>query len=901
MSDNSTTLTLGSTSAFVATLIPTLILFVVFIGLFINVRTKFRRVYEPKNVVQYNILPEEKPELAPSGAFSWVPFLQRQHAAYFIQYAGLEGYFFLRFLFLLSSFTFCCCFICLPLLLPIYATGGSGNKGFEILQFSNVNVATGTNKWKLVASALLSVIIHLGFVWSVYRELCYYVSMRHAAQALPYYGLLRLLCTLLLTELDDSLLENDGEPLRALFPSVKRITLARNLKELQKKCEERAKLGKKYENTVNKLIRKLVKIANNPKKAKKVDGPPNQFALYIGGEKKLPTHRLGKIPFIGKKVKTLDYGVEHTKELTDEITEMQTPELVLKQDKVGSAFLEFPNQVEAQRAYQSVPYNPAFKLGKGRRLIGVTPGDVIWSNLSMNLYMRWVRRIIANSVLTVTILFWAIPVAFVGSISQINNLISLLPWLGFINNLPHKLLGIITGLLPVVLMAVLMSLLPPYIRFIGKVGGAITVQEREHFCQKWYYAFQVVQVFLVQTLGSAATSVVKAIIDDPGSAMSLLSKNLPKASNFYVLYILLQGLSVSSGSLAQLVALVLLKILGPLLDKTPRAKFNRANSIGRPSWGTVYPVFGLLGVIMMVYAIIAPIILAFGVVAFGFFFLTWAYNLTFVLLPFKNDDRGRFFVRGVFMMFVGLYLAEVCLLGLFIMAKLWLALAIEVLVIVLTALSHVYLKWIFLPLMETVPVLAMLSHSQTPYPDLDQGLEEIKAEGQRYAEGSSELVELPKADPPVETTTDADGNPFRTPGHLLEQPRAGLFKEKADLDDGDLAFAPEPAQASPFQRFIHPRATFTFALAQRTLPAIYYDRPPPLDFSQEQLPYENPFVHDKQFVAWVGHDDLGLSTTEIAHADKYSVEVVDANTTVNEKGKMDYTDLPPDYEPPTRE
>jgi len=57
-------------------------------------------------------------------------------------------------------------------------------------------------------------------------------------------------------------------------------------------------------------------------------------------------------------------------------------------------------------------------------------------------------------------------------------------------------------------------------------------------------AFQVIQVFLITTFASGAAAVVTKIIDDPGSATTLLAENLPKASNFYISYFIVQGLGV---------------------------------------------------------------------------------------------------------------------------------------------------------------------------------------------------------------------------------------------------------------------------------------------------------------------------------------------------------------------
>jgi hypothetical protein len=92
--------------------------------------------------------------------------------------------------------------------------------------------------------------------------------------------------------------------------------------------------------------------------------------------------------------------------------------------------------------------------------LGVLPQEVVWNNLRISKAEHLGRWAIATAFITVMIIFWAIPVAFVGAISQINYLTGLLPFLNFINKIPQVILGVVTGLLPVVLLAVLMALVP---------------------------------------------------------------------------------------------------------------------------------------------------------------------------------------------------------------------------------------------------------------------------------------------------------------------------------------------------------------------------------------------------------------------------------------------------------
>ena len=132
---------------------------------------------------------------------------------------------------------------------------------------------------------------------------------------------------------------------------------------------------------------------------------------------------------------------------------------------------------------------------------------------------------------------------------------------------------------------------------MAKWGGDPSQAAIELTTQNFYFGFQVVQVFLVVTMTSAASSTATKIIEEPMQAPNLLATNLPKSSNFYISYIVLQGLSFSSGALLQIGGLIIGKILGKLLDSTPRKMYTRWSSLAGLGWGTVFPVVTLLAVI----------------------------------------------------------------------------------------------------------------------------------------------------------------------------------------------------------------------------------------------------------------------------------------------------------------
>lgn len=65
-----------------------------------------------------------------------------------------------------------------------------------------------------------------------------------------------------------------------------------------------------------------------------------------------------------------------------------------------------------------------------------------------------------------------------------------------------------------------------------------------------------VEVFLVVSITSGALQTIVEVATDIENLPTLLAQNLPDASNYFFSYLLLQGASVSSGTLLQISALV---------------------------------------------------------------------------------------------------------------------------------------------------------------------------------------------------------------------------------------------------------------------------------------------------------------------------------------------------------
>lgn len=129
---------------------------------------------------------------------------------------------------------------------------------------------------------------------------------------------------------------------------------------------------------------------------------------------------------------------------------------------------------------------------------------------------------------------------------------------------------------------------------IARQSGEPSLSMIELFVLKSYFIFQVVQVFLVTTLTAAISASLTKILEDPWSVRNLLSESLPKASNFYVSYLVLQGLAMSATRVVHLPSLHRAVFAS---GKTPRMISTRWHRLKSIHWGSDFPLFANMGVI----------------------------------------------------------------------------------------------------------------------------------------------------------------------------------------------------------------------------------------------------------------------------------------------------------------
>ncbi|KIY47384.1 DUF221-domain-containing protein, partial [Fistulina hepatica ATCC 64428] len=961
----------ASTATFLTALVFNAIVFAVEIGAFTVLRPYFRAVYEPRTYVPppskraTPISDGFKSSKTPNSAlsrttttvvasaytfFRWP--LVVLHADYndAIRTNGMDAYFFLRYLRMMTVIFFPIWIISWIILLPVTAAGESeaGTDGLDRLDFGNVQP---NKQLRYIAHIIL---VYLFTVWIFYvirRELSHFIVKRQQYLISPKHANTVQANTILVTGIPTKYL--DYKLLFDLFKDlpggVKTIWINRDLRELPDVYDRQLNACSKLESAETALLKTAMKaIAADAKAKAKAEGKEQSAADLEAGvragtldlealvpQDERPTHKLGFLGLFGEKVDTIQWArkeIAETRELlaagrasieastlketrdapdiagaatgdesgTGEIT-MAAPvsdespsEDVQQQQRSGgafaaigvvagkgknvaakgvgvagrlvgvkddnptkeyplqnSAFITFNKQIAAQLAAQVLLHHAPYRMTDV--YIEMAPGDVIWANLNLNPYEQKVRILISYAITAALIIFWALPVAFIGIISNIYTVCSAVSWLNWICNLPSVVVGIISGILPPVLLAVLMMLLPIVLRLLARFEGIPKYTGLELSLMSRFYIFVIVHSFLIVAVSSGIIPAINQIVNDPTSIPTLLAEKLPLSSIFFLTYVLLQGLSGVAGGFLNIVSLIIYYAKLYILGSTPRAVYGIKYSLGSVTWGTTFPGIGLITAIALGYSIISPIINGLACFTFaGFYFLykylfLWQYQQA-------TDTGGLFFPKAIQHIFVGLYVQQVVLCALFFLARdqnnKASAIpegALMIVLIILTICFHLLMNGSYGPLINALPLTL-----------------KNKTYGYNEAQGS---------------TPESAGRAFTR-------------------DSDDQSPADEADASIKMKDYVSARNTSLGSAANNErsdddapLRAAAVHRPPP---AEDEYGFAHPAASRPQPTIWIPRDEYGLYRAEEQACLDESVDASSEGAEMSKSGKVDISAPPPD-------
>jgi len=225
---------------------------------------------------------------------------------------------------------------------------------------------------------------------------------------------------------------------------VRQVWVNRDLKDMPDLYERRLKACDLLESAETSLLNIAVK--RNKKKKKAVnagdkenssggdpEAPHKALLEELVPRQKRPSHRLPlfswmpfSIPFVGKKVDTIEWARKQVHELTAQLeqereslakdiaqTSAAEAETTVRKHQMyppaNAAFILFNKQLAAHIAAQTLTHDEPYRMSASQKYIEVAPEDVIWDNLTMNNYDRRIRSVLSWATTIGLILLWSIP------------------------------------------------------------------------------------------------------------------------------------------------------------------------------------------------------------------------------------------------------------------------------------------------------------------------------------------------------------------------------------------------------------------------------------------------------------------------------------------------------------
>ncbi|KEY74939.1 hypothetical protein S7711_01288 [Stachybotrys chartarum IBT 7711] len=828
----------GSTSlaAVLSAFVPTWATGMAFIAVFVLIRQRFPKSYYPRTYM--GTIPEKHrtPQDNLSSYFGWVKTMYSLSDKFILYHSSLDAFLFLRFL---RTIIFLCLvgsFLTWPTLMPVNANGGGSSTQLDRIGIGNV-----VKNNSYYAHAALAWVFFTFVMFTIARERLWLICLRQA-WTLSKNSSSRLSSrTILFLSAPEAALEQSnmkrifGEGAVRIWPAIDSTNLSSLVSDRDYSVEQ---LEVAETRLITRALKQIKKKQGNSQQSSEwssYESLPQQVRDRIR-----PRHHAGRA-MTGEKVDSIRWYRQRINESVSEVERARQERHGVDGGGSAAVFVEFKNHADAQQAAQQVISPGILELTP--RYLGVAPTEVIWKNLFLSPERRISQEGVATALVLALIVFWSLPSALVGLLSNISYLADNLDWLAWLNTLPDPVMGVLSGLLPPMISSLLNSYVPNIFRFIFKTCGGATTTVNELKVQKWFYIFQVTQVFLVTAVFSSGATVFSEILRrarNPSTIPRLLAKELPKSSNYYLTYFLIQGITASADNILNWSDLLQYLVLGWAFDKTPRQMFNRYTSMKGIASGKVFPKFANFAVIAIAYSCIAPLVLGFATTGLALYYVSYRYNLLFVIQP-KIDTRGSAYTLALQHLLTGVYIAELALIGLFGLASATGPLILMVVLFGLTVLYNLMTNRYLEPLEKHLPT------------DLATQLENDEAA-------------------PLLGSAEQGDSHIRHWGRQAHVPRKIL---------------------DPFERFFEPRFFATHQAIQRWIREGDEDfEEEATTYSDEELAkaYMNPALTSSTPIVWLPRDDVGVSRNEIAENKEAGIMATDGGAWVDEKTRLRWND-----------
>lgn len=654
-------------------LITSLVLCLFQLLLFCSLRRVFKKFYQPKIVLE-DINASAKSQ---EGFFDWMFSLCRYNSQEYLD-MGLDAFFFIRFIKFLLVFFGVCGFFNLIILVPvnlISSTDTFSASGLDKFSISNVSKSKVSSLNFHFVCSICTIVL---FEFMLRREFLYIAKVRQR-----YMNSWRHRCKPSSRVL---LLGNIPNELRSLcilkelflqFPGgVEHVWLVDDYHKSEKHFMIANEAIQKLESFFLLLVKTKRKTRNFSivdRIVEKQIYPPIILSIKLeslsnqGTFIKIPA--LMRMVIFQRRVKLMNWSMQALESssiaLEDRIAQLSTDDFT----KMDKAFILFKKQEAAYMAHQSLLFPKHGWLDES--LVDVDKDDIIWHNLlrRSGVPSTIIRHLINGVIILLTCLY-VIPVSLISLVSQIPLLTQLLPFMGFLRQIPTEVGAVISSLLPTFILSLLTDLQLAAFGILLMMKGHWTGAEVELDLQMWYFMFMFIQQFLVVSVLTSLVVVFLSVVEKPVSIPLLLAENIPMSSIFFFKFLSVKAFALCGSNFLRIRSLIRWSFITNWVDRTYRQDINRTKQLTKVQWGAVYASFSVYASIGIIYSIIAPLASIFMIFLLIFFMLYYKNALKYIYSRDNpSETTGRLYSRALFQLYTGVYCLEFCMIGILLLLK----------------------------------------------------------------------------------------------------------------------------------------------------------------------------------------------------------------------------------------
>jgi hypothetical protein len=263
---------------------------------------------------------------------------------------------------------------------------------------------------------------------------------------------------------------------------------------------------------------------------------------------------------------------------------------------------------------------------------------------------------------------------------------------------------------------------------------------------------------------------------------------------------------------------------------------------------------------------IAPLVLGFATIGLYLFYLAYRYNVLFVTDS-PIDTKGLIYPRALQHLFTGVYLSQICLIGLFGIARAPGPLVLTVIALIFTVLFQVSMNSALGPLLYNLPKT------------LEAEEEELLSNLEDGRNGA----------------TNGRGSGSAAPVGQIDSRENEKERDTEKGDSNGLIPAPDAPHKAPnlLTKFLAPHIYTDYATLRRLVPHDFFPEghhPSSLYSSeQEERAYDPPSATARVPLLWIPRDNMGISRQECEETSKVEgLKCTDEGATLSEKGNVEW-------------